>query len=168
MWRVVSPLLQRLSQQKSKMRTDLDTIPVLLYSCSWPWKIYKILSGFGSLTQCNARTLYHNDHCTYTYWISWADVWHQPHLGWRRGLPRLDSADNLSWTADPPTYRERDRQERSNLTRQQWRSSFMVMLLLHSWGYLTHNGLLACMAGQMYGQLCNCIDLLPPPLLFWG
>ena len=65
-------------------------------SRSWPWKICKILSGFGSLTQCNARTLYHNDHCTYTYWISWADVWHQPHLGWRRGLPRLDSADNLS------------------------------------------------------------------------
>lgn len=103
---VVSPLLQRLSQQKSNTRTDLDTIPVLVLAAGHE-KFFKILSGFGSLTQCNARTLYHNNHYTYTYWISWADVWHQPHLGWRRGLPRPDSADNLSWTADPPTYRER-------------------------------------------------------------
>ena len=95
---------------RNKKATQGQIWILSLYSCvpaAGHEKFFKILSGFGSLTQCNARTLYHNDHCTYTYWISWADVWHRPHLGWRRGLPRPDSADNLSWTADPPTYRER-------------------------------------------------------------
>ena len=162
---VVSPLLQRSSQQKSNTRTDLDTIPVFVLAAGHEKfaKYCQVLEVWHNAMQGPCITM-----ITVHIPIEFLEQMFGIGLTWVGVEVFLDQTPPTTCHEQlihPPT--ERDRQERSNLTRQQWRSSFMVMLLLHSWGYLTQNGLLACMAGLMYGQPYNCIDLLPP-LLFWG